>query len=147
MTTTGLSIFDTTVQKTNTWIKDLAGKLGWDNNHDVFQALRITLQVLRDRVPPEEAVEFGAQLPILLSGFYYENYRLVDTPTKERTKEAFLGKVQEGFQRTNLEVDPEPVVRAIFQTIAEHVTHGETQDMVHSFPKELKDLWPETVQA
>jgi uncharacterized protein (DUF2267 family) len=44
-----LSIFDSTVQKTNTWIKDLAGKLGWDNNHDIFQALRITLQALRDR--------------------------------------------------------------------------------------------------
>jgi len=61
--------------------------------------------------------------------------------------EAFLGKVQEELQRTNLEADPEPVVWTIFQTIAEYVTHGETQDMVHSFPKELKDLWPETVQA
>lgn len=147
MSKTGLSLFDTTVQKTTTWVNDLAAKLGWENRHDVFQALRVILHVLRDRVPPEEAVDFGAQLPILLAGFFYENYRLTDAPTKERTKEAFFGKVQEEFQRIKLEADPELVVRAVFQTIAEHVTAGEVKDMSHSFPSELKDLWPEAVRA
>jgi len=129
------------------WVNELASKLGWDNRNDAFQALRVTLHAIRDRIPPEEAVELGAQLPILLSGFFYENYRLVNVPTKERTREAFLGKIRDELQRHNLEAEPEPVVRAVFQTIAEHVTQGETQDVVHSFPKELKDLWPEAVQA
>lgn len=147
MTNTSLSIFDTTLQKTTTWVNDLAEKLGWDDRQNVFQALRITLHAMRDRVPPEEAVELGAQLPILLSGFFYENYRLTNAPTKERSKAAFLGKVQEEFQRANLDAEPEPVVRAVFQTIAEHTTTGEVKDVVHSFPSELKELWPETVQA
>lgn len=56
-------------------------------------------------------------------------------------------KIREKLQQRNLEVDPEPIVRAAFQTIAKHVTQGETQDAVHSFPKELKDLWTESVQA
>jgi uncharacterized protein (DUF2267 family) len=57
MTNTSLPIFDTTVQKTTTWVNDLAEKLGWDNHHDVFQALRATLHAVRDRIPPEEVVE------------------------------------------------------------------------------------------
>lgn len=147
MTSTGLSIFDTTLQKTNIWINDLAEKLGWENRHDTFQVLRIILQAVRDRIPPEEAVELGAQLPVLLCGFFYENYRVTDAPTKERTKEAFVGKVEEEFQRINLDAEPEPVIRAVFQTIADHITQGEAEDVVHSFPKELKSLWPEAVQA
>lgn len=147
MTNTALSVFDRTVQKTTTWVDDLAAKLGWDDRHNTFQALRITLHALRDRILPEEAINFGAQLPILLAGFFYENYRLADAPTKERTKEAFLGKVREEFQRTNIEADPEPVVRAVFQTIAEHVDFNQTSEVVHNMSSDLKDLWPESVQA
>ena len=147
MTSTGLSTIDRSLQKTTVWINELAAKLGWDNHDDAFQALRVTLHTVRDRIPPEEATELGAQLPIVLSGFFYENYRLSDAPTKERTREAFLGKIHDEFQRINLEADPESVLRAVFQIITEHVTQGETQDVVHSFPKELKDLWPDAVQA
>jgi len=147
MTNTGLSTLDTTLQKTATWINELAAKLGWDNRHDAFQALRITLHMVRDRIPPEEAVELGSQLPILLSGFFYENYRLANVPTKERNKDAFLSKIQEEFQRVNIDAEPEPVVRAVFQTIAEHITQGEAKDVVHSFPQALKELWPQAVQA
>ncbi|PSN13493.1 hypothetical protein C7293_15665 [filamentous cyanobacterium CCT1] len=58
-----------------------------------------------------------------------------------------VGKVQEEFQRVNLEAEPEPVVRVMLQTIVEHITKGEAQDVLHSFPSELKDLWPDLVQA
>lgn len=147
MSDTGLSVFDRTIQKSMIWINDLAAKLGWENRENVFKALRVTLHILRDRVPTEEAVEFGAQLPVILAGFYYEDYRPTATPTKERTKEAFLNKVQHEFQRINLDAEPEPVVRAVFQTIAEHITQGKASDMAVSFPKELQDLWPQTVRA
>lgn len=147
MANTALSVFDTTVQKSTTWVDDLAAKLGWDDRHNTFQALRITLHALRDRILPEEALNFGAQLPILLAGFFYENYRLADVPTKERTKEAFLSKIQEELQRSNIEAEPEPVVRAVFQTIAEHVNPGPASEVIHGMTTELKDLWPEQVRA
>ncbi|MGC9526240.1 MAG: DUF2267 domain-containing protein [Limnospira sp.] len=74
MSTTGLSTFDTTVQKSNTWVADVAKILNWDNKENVFQGLRIVLHHLRDRLTVEEAVHLGAQLPILLAGFYYEGW-------------------------------------------------------------------------
>jgi hypothetical protein len=32
-------------------------------------------------------------------------------------------------------------------TVTKHVTEGEVKDVVHSFPSELKELWPEAVRA
>jgi len=46
MSTTGLAVFDNTVQKTNAWINDLAAELGWEDKHRVFQGLRTTLHAL-----------------------------------------------------------------------------------------------------
>lgn len=147
MSETGLAVFDRTVQTSMIMVNNLDEKLQWNNRENTFKALRIILHVLRDRVPPEEAIELGAQLPMMLSGFYYENYRLADVPTKERTKADFLGKVQSEFERVNLDADPECVVKAVFQTLVDHITPGEASDLAHNFPQALKDLWPEAVRA
>jgi uncharacterized protein (DUF2267 family) len=68
---TGLDVFDTTVHKTNSWLKEIMDELGIDNRHQAYQALRGTLQTLRDRPPVEEATHLDAQLPMLISGIYY----------------------------------------------------------------------------
>ncbi len=33
MSMTGLDVFDTTVQKTNIWLKDIMQELGWEDRH------------------------------------------------------------------------------------------------------------------
>jgi hypothetical protein len=42
MSATGLEVFDTTVQKTNAWLKDLIEVTGGDR-HKAYQALRAVL--------------------------------------------------------------------------------------------------------
>ena len=44
---TGLDIFDSTIQKSNLWLKDLMQDLGWEDRYKAYQGLRITLQTLR----------------------------------------------------------------------------------------------------
>ncbi|MDH6060918.1 DUF2267 domain-containing protein [Chrysosporum bergii ANA360D] len=147
MSMTGLDIFDTTVQSTIPWVNELCNKLGWESRHQVFQALRATLHALRDRLTVAEAAHLGAQLPILLRGFYYENWRPGATPTKERTQEAFLQHIRDYFHNTDREVDAERVVRAVFQLLAERITRGEIEDVVNMMPPALRELWPEEVRA
>ena len=53
MSTTGLEVFDRTVQKTNSWLNDLSQILQWDDKHKVYLALRATLHALRDRLTVE----------------------------------------------------------------------------------------------
>jgi uncharacterized protein (DUF2267 family) len=70
MSRTGLDVFDTTVQKTNIWLKDIMQALGWEDRHKAYGGLRTTLHALRDRLTPEETAQFGAQLPMLIRGLY-----------------------------------------------------------------------------
>jgi uncharacterized protein (DUF2267 family) len=51
MSTTGLPVFDTTLQKTNMWLHEIMDDLQWDNRHKAYQALRGVLHALRDHLP------------------------------------------------------------------------------------------------
>ena len=77
MSMTGLEVFDTTLQKTNEWLDEIMDELALQDRHTAYVALRGTLHALRDRLPVQEAVHLGAQLPILVRGFYYEGWRPV----------------------------------------------------------------------
>ena len=114
MSFTGLDVFDRTLQITNIWLKELMEKLGTEDRHRAYLALRATLHALRDRLPVVEAADLAAQLPMLVRGFYYEGYRPADKPLKERHKEEFLAHVRDQF-RKDPDVDPEAIVRAVFE--------------------------------
>ena len=72
--TTGLDVFDKTVQESNLWLKDLMERLGTYDRHHAYSTLRAVLHGLRDRIGPESAAHLGAQLPMLLRGLYYEGW-------------------------------------------------------------------------
>jgi uncharacterized protein (DUF2267 family) len=138
---TGLDIFDSTIQKSNLWLKDLMWDLGWEDRHKAYQGLRITLQTLRDRLTIEEMAQLGAQLPLLLRGTYYEGWNPTGHPTKERHLAAFLAPIRAHFAR-DPGVDGEEVARAVFKLLATYISAGEIHDVLQALPRELQDLWP-----
>jgi uncharacterized protein (DUF2267 family) len=140
MSQTGLSEFDNAVQKTNIWLKDLMERMRWHDRHRAYFALRVVLHALRDHLTVDEVVAFGAQLPMLVRGFYYEGWQPADKPLKERKKEVFLSHIADAFRDPN--IDPEQVVRAVFQVLTDHMTSGETEGIKHCLPKEIRALWP-----
>jgi uncharacterized protein (DUF2267 family) len=137
---TGLDVFDTTVQQTNLWLKELMERLGLDRKH-AYRVLSATLHAVRDRVGPESAAHLGAQLPILLRGVYYEGWHVAGTPTKVRHKEDFLDYVSGDVFR-GLGIEPEQAVRAVFQVMANKLDPGEVEKLIRLFPNELRNLWP-----
>ena len=141
MSTTGLEVFDTTVQKTNSWFTDLSQILRWPDKHKVYSALRITLHALRDRLTVEEVAHLGAQLPMLVRGFYYKGWGPTGKPEKVRHKEQFLTRIEQEFKNDD-SVDPEVVARAVFFVLSHRVTQGEIEDVKHILPEELRSLWP-----
>jgi len=142
-TMTGLDVFDTTVHKSNAWLKDIMDELGWNDRHKAYLALRATLHALRDRLLPSEAVEFAAQLPMLIRGLYYEGWQPSKTPNKKRHKEEFLAGILNYFE-TDPGVDPEEIARSIFKVLSKRISSGEIQEVKHLFPAELRELWSET---
>lgn len=147
MSSAGLEVFDTTVHKTNQWVNQLAEQLGWEDKHRVFQVLRVTLHTLRDRVPVEEATQLGAQLPILLAGFYYEDWKPAQTPHKERSKEEFLAPIRNYCQEVGLDTDPEPIARQVFRLLSDRIATGEIEEIVAMLPESIRDLWPQAAQV
>jgi uncharacterized protein (DUF2267 family) len=102
--------------------------------------LRTALHALRDRLTVEEAVYLGAQLPILIRGVYYEGWKPTGKPVKERHKSEFLDHIA-GIFRDDDTVDAEKVMRAVFKVLARHISEGETENVKHLLPKNLKELW------
>jgi uncharacterized protein (DUF2267 family) len=141
MSTTGLAVFDETVQLSNIWLNELMGELGWDNKQRAYQVLRATLHALRDRLTAHEAVQLGAQLPMLIRGIYYEDWHLKDAAPTERTKRKFFDHVYAELRRDPT-LDAERPVRAVFKLLARKITPGEIDDVKKMLPAEVRVLWP-----
>jgi uncharacterized protein (DUF2267 family) len=141
MSTTGLEAFDSTLQKTNMWLNDIMQELGWEGERQrAYLALRSVLHALRDRLTVEEALDLGAQLPMLVRGFYYEGWKIAGKPLKERHRADFLAHLTHAF-RNDDRMDPETIARAVFTIIARHASAGEIEDIKRILPAELRALW------
>ncbi len=141
MSATSLDVFDMTLQKTNSWLNDVMYVLGWQDRRKAYLALRATLHALRDRLTVEEVAQLGAQLPMLIRGFYYEGWDPTGKPLRERHKAQFLAHIERQL-RGDDRIDPEEAARAVFTVLANRVTAGEVEDVKHVLPDELRDLWP-----
>jgi len=141
MSATGLEAFDTTIHKTNSWLNDLMLALDWSDRHKAYLALRATLHALRDRLTVEEVAHLGAQLPMLIRGFYYEGWDPTGKPVRERRVEAFLIWIAQQFPDDPF-IDPEPIARAVFRTLARRVSEGEIEDVKPVLPAGIRALWP-----
>jgi uncharacterized protein (DUF2267 family) len=97
MSTTGLPIFDTTIQKTNEWLNDLMNELDIQNRKAAYQILRAVLHALRDRLTVEEASDLAAGMPLLVRGIFFEGWNPGRKREFERTEEAFLNEVMSQF--------------------------------------------------
>ena len=141
MSTTGLEVFDTTLQETNHWLKLMMRELNTGNRRLAFAALRATLHALRDRINPANAVHFGAQLPMLLRGAYYEGWRLA-APSHERHVDDFLIHVDANLPRS-AQIGSDAAARATFRVMTECVDAGEVDKLVRLLPSEIRCLWPD----
>lgn len=141
MAFTGLDIFDRAVHRANEWLKDLHLTLGWDDRHDVYGAFVSVLRALRNRLPHAEAVQLGAQLPMILAGAYYAGWRLSTTPLPLRDRASFLAQVAEQIDPRIPDADPETTTRAVFDVLAGRVSAGELEDVVSTLPNGIRELW------
>jgi uncharacterized protein (DUF2267 family) len=135
-------VFETTLQKTNIWLRELCDELHWGDDHQkAYHGLRAVLHVLRDRLPVAEAAHLGAQLPMLVRGFYYEDWKPAATPTKIKTPQAFYDAVRQKFTADRNE-NPKRVTEAVLMLLCGNTSPGEFEKVFEIFPPELREIWP-----
>jgi uncharacterized protein (DUF2267 family) len=142
-----IEVIDSTVQKSYLWLRELGEELHEGDTHHSYQVLRTVLHVLRDRLPVNEAADFGAQLPMLIRGLFYEGWRPAGKPLKIRSREEFLHEIQETFPQTAMLVDPERFARAVFALLERHLTGGELHQVQGNLPRSVQSLWPSQERA
>jgi uncharacterized protein (DUF2267 family) len=139
MITTGVRTFDQSLETTKEWLQEVQEEMGLDDEQRAFRVLRAVLQTLRDRLTVEEAVQFAAQLPMLLQGVYYHGWTPAGKPVKMRSRAEFLDKVAEGLMRQH---DPEEACRIVFRVLEKKMPGGEIEDVKRILPAPIRDLWP-----
>jgi len=113
MSATGLDVFDRTIHTTNLWLKEIAEDIGPDRRR-AYHALSAVLRALRDRLTLEEAAQLAAQLPLLVRGIYYDQWRPVEQPKRVRHLDDFLALIAQGEGEIK-PIDPEDAARAVFR--------------------------------
>lgn len=139
MSMTGLRAFDESLEQTHKWLNDLREQLGLEDRQQAYVILRSVLHTLRDRLTVVEAAQFAAQLPMLLQGVYYHEYKPADKPVKIRHKDQFLDSVAEKLARP---FEPEQACRAAFAVFEKRMPGGEIDDVKRLLPDEIRELWP-----
>jgi uncharacterized protein (DUF2267 family) len=137
---------DHTVQLTHIWINELDQRLQWNNKTRSYRLLKAVLHALRDSLRVDEAIDLGAQLPSLLRGAYYEQWRPSTTPVKSRDIEECLNRVKEHFRRDPI-AEPAQAVMAVFQMLSKKITEGEIEDVRGCLSKGVRNTWPEPYKA
>lgn len=148
MKLTGLDVFDSTIQTSNAWLRELMQELNWSDHRKAYLALRCVLHVLRDNLPVEEAASVGVQLPALLRGVYFESWKPSGKPVLYRTSEEFLTGLGAQLEDSGENrAGAEKIVRAVFRLFDRKAGEGEIGDIQSLLPSGLQDLWPTTLRA
>lgn len=136
--TTGLAVFDTTVQETNGWLNRVEARLPPCGRQDAYQALRAVLHVLRDKLPEEGVLGLSAQLPMLMRGLFLEGWK-PDAPSRVHGIADFADHVAahlpNGFPRTAQDVVP-----ALFAVLREQLDPGEVRKLAKLLPRDFASL-------
>jgi uncharacterized protein (DUF2267 family) len=142
MSSVGLESLEHTVQLTHIWINELDERLGWNDKPRSYRLLKAVLHALRDRLQLNEAADLAAQLPTLLRGAYYEQWRPGALPVKHRSKADFLAEIGVSFKVDPL-AQPSQAVMAVFELLSQKISRGEIEDVQHALPEDLRNMWPE----
>lgn len=137
---TGLAIFDTTVQESNEWLKLVEAELPPCDRQQAYSALRAVFHILRDRLPAEAVMSLSAQLPMLLRGVFLEGWR-AGSPSDIRDPEAFARAVANHLP-SKFPREGAGVVQAVFAVMTKRLDPDEVAKVVRHLPEPLRPFWP-----
>ena len=131
------SPFDHAVHNANAWLADVARALGTEDRHFAYRVIRAWLHTLRDRLTVDSAVQFGAQLPELLRGIYYDGWEPSRVPVK-------FGADEYPFRFAELaRIPPEnvpQVASATSDALQQHLSPGQLESALAQLPTRVRSM-------
>jgi uncharacterized protein (DUF2267 family) len=145
MASTGLEVWDKSLQTTNIWLDEIMEEPGPDRQ-TAWHAPGAVLRALRDRLPIELAAHLGAQLPLILRGAYYDQWRPGAPHEPVRHLDEFLARIEENLGRGR-PMNPADALAACFRTLARHVDRGQIEKLLGALPHGIRAALDEAIAA
>jgi uncharacterized protein (DUF2267 family) len=135
------------------FLQKTADNLGYPN--DLIKAERIlkaVLHSLRNRLSVEDSFQFMSQLPLLIKGIYVDGWKISKEFVRIKHLDEFINEVKHeagntaevDFSNNSIAINS---IKNVFKTIVQQVSPGEVEHLKAVFPKELKQLWEESILA
>jgi uncharacterized protein (DUF2267 family) len=138
MAATSLEVFDRTLHTTNVWLDEIMVMLDIERRV-AWKVLSVVLQKLRDRMPVELSAHLSAELPLVVRGAYYDQFKPSSQPT-DCDLEGFVAEVAEKLSDTK-PVNASEAVRAVFSVLSGHLPHGQIAKVQRALPEKLRTFW------
>lgn len=145
MSTTGLEVFDKTLQTTHIWLNEITEHIGPDHQL-AWHVLGAVLRGVRDQLPVELASHLGSQLPILVRGLYYDQFRPAVLPNRHRSLQEFLEGIGRDLE-TSRPVYLQDAARTVFQVLSRHVNRSQIDKIRQALPEDIRAIWPDDPNA
>lgn len=137
MSLTGLHAFDRAVNVANTWLSEVGKVSENEDREHAYRILRAWLHTLRDRLPVDAAGKFGAQLPLLLRGVYYEGWHPGGTPMRYGREEYLDRFAADAVIDRGEAAD---AARVVTTALLRHLSRGELDEVLAALPLDLRAL-------
>jgi uncharacterized protein (DUF2267 family) len=137
MSRTGVDSLDRSIDKTNTWLADVASSFGTEDRRLAYRVTRSWLHILRDRLPVPVAAHVAAQLPELLRGVFYEGWNPSKVPIKFGRDE-YISRFARDAQIHHSEVPK--ASRNVSVAMRKHMSDGVINEALGVLPGDIKDL-------
>ena len=134
---TGVSNLDRSIDKTNSWLAEVASEFGTEDRRLAYRVLRAWPHALRDRLPVPIAANFAAQLPELLRGVFYDGWSPTRVPVKFGPAEYTRRFARDaGIHGT----DVPRAASLVTRTVRRHVSGGALDEALEALPSGLRQI-------
>ncbi|WP_347156734.1 DUF2267 domain-containing protein [Pontibacter chitinilyticus] len=133
--------FENYLKDAKTWLHELSGFLGIDDEQKTARIFRAVLHALRDRIPTGEAIHFGSQLPIIWKGIYYDGFHLHE-PMRIRHEDEWLEFIRSKDTYTG-EADFPTLdhtyyaFQDVMKFLRSHLSAGQYKQITHALPSDV----------
>lgn len=137
MSPSGGDAFNHAIHTANIWLADVASAFGTNDRRFTQRAMRAWLHTLRDRLTVDAAVKFGAQLPELLRGIYYDGWEPSKVPGRYGAEEYIRRFAAHAAIRT---AQVPAIAATVTDVVSQHMSPGQLSETLAELPFDLREL-------
>jgi uncharacterized protein (DUF2267 family) len=124
--------------RAHVWLAAIADELGTDDRQFTYRVTRAWLHALRDRLTVDAAAHFGAQLPEMWRGLYYEGWVPHRAPQRYRAEECLDRIATEAPVRR---VDAAEAVAGVSAGMRAMLSRRTLEHTLDQLPRDVRDLF------